>query len=458
MAILFLDTSNMNLIEKQRNENSLTVTGFRHNSGIVKQIRLSSISLPNYLIDRTTLNMTLRIDSDDLNDKQEVIKSGDHFIFNSYFAKLYSSKKMDISEIKFYHDEMTTIHTDAISYNDQKLPMKTDEQYTGNRHFVCSKDHILSHVILEESTKEVETEYTHDLFSDLTHNDGKLYLVVPGVQYTIQRPKLQPKEDGTIVAKVQFSTNSLLNDAWANAEKIMFESRITFKKDENLSNNTFDYYILFIPKDTISKSAQLFINFNASLTTFICDVDTFSEYNVKIKKNGTNIIDKNCYIPNNRSSHALNFIPDIMDRVNSKNTFGNSLIRFHKGDTLSVEVHEVVNTYTEVRDSIEFNGFYVYKKSLNNTMEKHKLLFMRRHDNEKELQIHRKKGHVNFFMGNVENVLFKRSELTHTGPMEVYNLSSVNNIRFDFFNSRGEKYPILEIDDIALSLELTTDN
>ena len=83
---LFVDSSKLDLSEYQRGRNEITVMNYQPGIGTISTVHLSSLLIANYLLDDNSVSLSMS-DMGDVDDKADVKKVGDDFLFSSCFCE-----------------------------------------------------------------------------------------------------------------------------------------------------------------------------------------------------------------------------------------------------------------------------------------------------------------------------------------------------------------------------------
>ena len=116
--ILFVDTNNLNFSDYEASGNFLRINNFHSGLRSVNKIQLTSLSIPTYLLAQNSICVHLTVG--DADDKLEVKREGDNYLYSSLFAKVYLPKPIQTLKINFFRRGLFDHGDEIILFNDFK--------------------------------------------------------------------------------------------------------------------------------------------------------------------------------------------------------------------------------------------------------------------------------------------------------------------------------------------------
>lgn len=424
---LFLNTSNLQLSAYDRGRNTIHISNFQPGIGTIEKVYLSSLVVPTYLVYKNTLNISISLG--DLDDKVEVRKEGDSYLYSSFFAKIYSQVSMQSFNLNWYKHG-SVVYGVEVGLDNENYVANDAETHSEIQYYIASTDILLDTLVIGEGVRTFKSTITA-LAGGFSFSGGvadDTFTFVPGLLYIF---------DVTAISAEW--TLELSFDGVSTSYSV--EEQTTFRS--TLHHKDSNTYELFIPKTKFNTKTAINFHYKKGSEEHIIEhlysPDTFSSYKVSILKNGKSFLDKTVFICTNTATTTLSILPSMLSKKTAP-FFANN--KFHYGDLLRADKGDVL-TYSLTPQDVEFSYELAPLK-----LHKHVQADL----GERTIQ----NLYSTFIIDIVEYMLYKKNDLVYTAPSSENQLTNVSNMTMEFFNSAGDDYPILAIDDIQLSLEFAT--
>ena len=425
---LFLNTANLQLSDYDRSRNVIQINNFQPGIGTIEKIYLTSFSAPTYLLYKSSINISMSLG--ELDDKFEVIKENDHYLYSSFFAKILPQINIQSYNLNWYKRGVFTYGNEIILDNENYRP-NDSESHSEIQYHVASKDILLNTLVIGEGVRTFTSSIT-ELGGGFSFSGGvadDTFTIVPGLMYVFDVTSIS--SEWTLM----LSFTGLMTD-YSTEEQAAFINCLV-QTDPNT-------YHLFVPKTKFNSKTSFNFHYTRGdeehVTEHLYSPDTYSSYKIRMFKNGNVFLDKIVFVSANTTTTSLCILPYFLSTRPAPFFASNG---FHYGDLLRVNKGDVLSFSLTPQD-VEFT----YEPSLPVKTHKH----VQANVNARNIE----NMHTTLVIDNVEYVLYKKNDLVYTAPNSESQLTTVSNLSMEFFNNVGANYPIFTLDDIQLSLEFAT--